>query len=65
MRDGGEDDSVCLYDMRYIRFAKEEPCLFRFLFMRPNAFAACIDITININNRKLLRLFRRSICTKQ
>ena len=39
MRAGGEDGSVCLYDMRYIRFAKEEPCLFRFLFMRPNAFA--------------------------
>lgn len=31
--------AVRLYDMRYIRFAKDEPHLFRFLFMRPNAFA--------------------------
>lgn len=37
MKDGG--GVVRLYDMRYIRFAKEEPRLFRFLFMRPNAFA--------------------------
>ena len=37
MKNGGS--AVRLYDMRYIRFAKEEPHLFRFLFMRHNAFA--------------------------
>lgn len=37
MKYGGS--AVHLYGMRYIRFAKEEPHLFRFLFMRPNAFA--------------------------
>ena len=39
MKDGSEDGVVCLYGMRYIAFAKEEPHLFRFLFMRPNAFS--------------------------
>ena len=38
MKVGSEDGVICLYGMRYICFAKEEPCLFRFLFMRPNAF---------------------------
>ena len=32
------DGRICLYDMSYIRFAKEQPRLFCFLFMRPNAF---------------------------
>ena len=35
MRSGGV---VRLYSMTYIRFAREEPRLFRFLFMRQNAF---------------------------
>ena len=39
MKDSGKGDTVRVYDMRYIRFAKEEPHLFRFLFMRSNAFA--------------------------
>ena len=39
MKTGNEDGIVCLYGMRYIAFAKEEPRLFRFLFMRPNAFS--------------------------
>lgn len=30
---------VRLYGMNYIQFAKEEPCLFHFLFMRNNAFS--------------------------
>lgn len=38
MRDGSKDGVVCLYGMRYIRFAMEDPCLFCFLFMRSNAF---------------------------
>lgn len=39
MKDESEDGIVCLYDMRYVSFAKEERHLFRFLFMRPNAFS--------------------------
>lgn len=39
MKDRGGDGAVCLYGMRYIRFAREEPYLFRYLFMRRNAFA--------------------------
>ncbi len=36
----GEVGSVVrLYDLRYIQFSKDEPHLFRFLFMRTNAFA--------------------------
>lgn len=38
MKAGSEDGTVCLYGMRYMSFAEEEPRLFRFLFMRPNAF---------------------------
>lgn len=39
MKAGSADGVVRLYDMTYIRFAKEEPRLFCFLFMRPNAFS--------------------------
>ena len=39
MKNGSEDGRIRLYGMTYIRFAKEEPHLFCFLFMRPNAFA--------------------------
>ena len=39
MRGGETGGRIRLYDLRYIQFAKEEPRLFRFLFMRPNAFA--------------------------
>ena len=38
IRSQREDGEVCLYDMEYIHFAKKEPKLFCFLFMRPNAF---------------------------
>ena len=39
LKDNSKDDVGCLYDMPYIRFAKEMPRLFCFLFMRPNAFS--------------------------
>ena len=35
---GEAGNAVRLYDLRYIQFSKDEPHLFRFLFMRPNAF---------------------------
>lgn len=53
MKDEREDGIVCLYSMRYITFAKEEPHLFRFLFMRPNAF---LEI-----KQALLAMIERSI----
>lgn len=34
-----KDGQIRLYGMEYIYFAKKEPNLFCFLFMRPNAFA--------------------------
>ena len=34
-----KDGQIRLYDMGYIYFAKNEPKLFCFLFMRPNAFS--------------------------
>lgn len=37
MADG--EGPVRLYDPRYLQFAREEPRLFRFLFMRPGAFS--------------------------
>lgn len=61
MKSGSEDGTVCLYGMRYMAFAKEEPYLFRFLFMRPNAFAeirqallAMIEVSIG----KLMDTYR-------
>lgn len=39
MKSKNMDDVIRLYDMRYIRFAQEEPHLFCFLFMREGAFA--------------------------
>ena len=39
MKGGQSEGTIRLYDLRYIRFAKEEPHLFRFLFLRQNAFA--------------------------
>lgn len=39
MKNADKDDQVRLYDMNYINFAKKEPRLFCFLFMRANAFS--------------------------
>lgn len=39
LKDNSKDGVGRLYDMPYIRFAKETPRLFCFLFMRPNAFS--------------------------
>ena len=39
LKTNSQGGQACLYGMEYIRFAKEEPRLFCFLFMRPNAFA--------------------------
>ena len=39
MDSGSRNGVIRLYDRSYIRFAKEEPRLFCFLFMRSNAFS--------------------------
>ena len=38
MKEKSKDHKIRLYDMEYIYFAKNEPQLFYFLFMRANAF---------------------------
>lgn len=39
IKEQNKDGQIRLYDMEYIHFAKKEPKLFCFLFMRPNAFS--------------------------
>ena len=56
MKAGSEDGIVCLYGMRYIAFAKEEPHLFRFLFMRPNAFAEIKQALLAMIERSIEKL---------
>lgn len=41
-----EDGTIRLYDMRYISFAKEEPHLFSFLFMRANAYTEMKELLL-------------------
>lgn len=50
---GGEQETIHLYSMGYMEFAKNEPHLFRFLFMRANAFAEI--------KRSLLPIIERSV----
>lgn len=50
-------DGVCrLYDMPYIRFAKETPHLFCFLFMRANAFSEIKQALLPIIERSVQEL---------
>lgn len=53
MKADSEDGEIRLYGMEYIHLAKKEPRLFRFLFMRANAFAEI--------KRTLLPVIERSI----
>lgn len=39
MKSSSKDGIIRLYDLSYIHFARKEPQLFCFLFMRPNAFS--------------------------
>lgn len=45
-----------LYDMSYIRFAKDEPHLFCFLFMRANAFSEIKRVLMPLIERSILEL---------
>ena len=56
MKDESEDGIVSLYGMRYISFAKEEPHLFRFLFMRPNAFSEIKQALLPMIERSIGKL---------
>lgn len=60
MKNRSADGIIRLYDMSYIEFAKEEPHLFRFLFMRTNAFSetrksllSVIEISVKDFSKKL------------
>ena len=48
MKFNGSDGKIRLYGMEYIDFAKREPKLFCFLFMRANAFAEIKRILLPI-----------------
>lgn len=54
---GGRPDCMArLYDMSYIRFAKDEPHLFCFLFMRANAFSEIKRVLMPLIERSILEL---------
>ena len=56
MKTGSGGGVIRLYDMNYIRFAKEEPRLFCFLFMRPNAFSEIKQALLPIIERAMEEL---------
>ncbi len=51
-----EDGKIRLYDMPYIYFAKNEPYLFSFLFMRENAFSQIKRILLPIIDKSVKEL---------
>ncbi len=48
MKKDSKHGVVCLYDLEYVQFAKKEPKLFCFLFMRANAFSETKRILLPI-----------------
>lgn len=56
MKAGSENGVVCLYGMRYIAFAKGESHLFRFLFMRFNAFSEIKQALLPMIERSIEKL---------
>ena len=56
MNSGKEDGMIRLYGLEYIYFAKNEPKLFCFLFMRPNAFAETKRILLPMIERSVAEL---------
>ncbi len=53
------DGIVRLYDMEYIHFAKHEPQLFCFLFMRSNAFAETKRVLLPIIEQSIQELMHK------
>ena len=56
MKRNEDSEVVRLYDINYIRFAKEEPQLFCFLFMRTNSFAEIKQALLPIIERSVSEL---------
>ena len=53
MKNSSRDGLINLYDMSYIRFAREEPRLFCFLFMRANAFSEIKQALLPVIERSI------------
>lgn len=63
MKKNSKDERICLYDITYIHFAKDEPRLFCFLFMRANAFSEIRQALVPIigqSVKKLMNTYRIS-----
>lgn len=61
MRAESKEDEVCLYGMEYIYFAKKQPQLFCFLFMRSNAYnemKQMLSPIINYSIEKLMKKYK-------
>ncbi len=56
MRANSEDGKIRLYGMAYIQFAKQEPKLFQFVFMRANAFSEIKKILVPITQNTMREL---------
>lgn len=56
MKNGSKAGVISLYGRNYIHFAKEEPRLFRFLFMRSNAFLEIKQALLPIIERSVEEL---------
>ena len=56
MKKSSPDGFISLYDIHYIYFAKEEPHLFCFLFMRTNAFSEIRQALLPIIEQSIARL---------
>lgn len=54
-----ESDRGTLYGMEYIRFALEEKNVFRFLFMRQNAYSEMREALLPVMREAILRLAER------
>ncbi len=56
MKHDSKDGMVRLYELEYIHFAKKEPNLFCFLFMRANAFSEIKRILLPIIEQSIVEL---------
>ena len=58
MKQNSEDDLIRLYDITYIHFARDEPRLFCFLFMRANAFSEIRQALVPVIEQSVKKLMR-------
>ena len=56
MKNNSSDGRIDLYDINYIHFAKEEPQLFCFLFMRANAFSEIRQALVPVIEQSVQKL---------